>query len=926
MIRLMRVCWVDYTPKKDDGSPPTVRVTGRFANGERAVRFIRGCRPHCYVPKNTDVAELPDDVELLDVDMGYETYRGKSVEKLTVRHPKQVNDVEDTFRTWESDIPFYRRATWDYGLSGYIRVPDEANVHIDDVETEIDSEDVEPIEPRVVIGDIEVYDEEKRSFEAMTDATDAPIVAVTLYDTYTEETVLGIVDPERQASGKEVKINIDAHWGDHELAEQFVDDADITFIQAETETDLLNTVIGQIQEWRPDMLSGWNWIDFDHEYLTDRARELEDVDVHDFSDIGGVGGRSVEKRIKGLPAFDQMAAYDDKVTRSENRSNALEYVANEELGIGKVDAVDVATAYEQDRGRLAAYNLLDVQLCAALTAKHGIEEFYGDLADLTGIQSSDAFYEKRLVDGWIASRAGDDQVLPNQTDKDIPEPAGGLVLSPSDGVTEDVAVLDLKSLYPSSIISCNISPETMIVTEGSVDLDLDDVITIPGMPEKEDDVGGQITEDDINWTESSSDMPWSQRPKQFSLNRQGIVAEAAEGPFHVRERFKVLRDDFGPEDGQYLVYDRKQGAVKVVHNSMFGVLNSDYFRLAEAGMGDSITGVSRYVLWRAAEYVRSLGYEVIYGDTDSVMIKLEGGRSQHEKVLDAKGLAAQLNDHMGTVADDLGIPEDHPFIDADEMPHDLPDGSNHLWQFEFEKLYDSFLQAGTKKRYCGKLAWKEGKDIGDDADPDVTGFESQRADVPKITAEVQTEMIKRVLRGDGFAGVSDYLQEKIAEIREQGSLDEIGIPKSIGKPLVQYPNMARVRAAEHSNRHLGKDYGPGDTMWMFYASRTPVGVEGTDVFGIEWNEGIPEGYEVNEEKTIVKAFESALTPIIEEVGWSFEEVREGKRTQAAEEAIEVSGDPFASHSSDDADGDDPSDETEDDAEGSDEQWTGAEAW
>ena len=910
---LMRVTWVDYTPKKDDGSRPTVRVAGRTEDGEREIKYVDGCLPHCYVRESAGFAHDGEDYSVVDVESGYESYDGQPLKKVTVEHPKQVNAIEKLVDySWESDIPFYRRATWDYGLSGYIRVPSEpSNVHIDEIETEIDSEEVDPIEPRVLVADIEVYDEQTRSFEEMKDAADSPIVAISGYDTYSEQFVLGIVDPEGDAEGSDVKDEMAQHWGDHDLAEEYVDEADISFVQADSEADLINTFIGKVQSWRPDLLSGWNWIDFDHEYLVERARKVEGVDEHDFSDVGGVGGRSVEKSIKGLPGFDQMAAYEDKVTRSENRSSSLEYVANEEVGVGKIEAVDVATAYEQDRSRLAAYNLLDVQLCAAITDKHSIEEFYLDLGDLTGIQAYDVFYEKRLVDGWIATRADRDQILPNQRERDIPEPAGGLVLSPSDGVTDNVAVFDLKSLYPSSGQTCNISPETRVDSPEEAD------VVIPGMPEKAEDVGGSITEDDINWDNWDDELPWSQRPKGFSFEEQGIIAEAMEGPFHERERYKTIRDDFGPDDDHYVVYDRKQGAVKVVHNSMYGVLNSDYYRLADPGMGDAITGVSRYVLWRAAEFLEDLGYEVIYGDTDSVFVVIPGDKDLKGQLLDATGLVNQLNDHMSTVAEDLGIPEDHPYVDASELPHELDDDSNHLWYFEFEKFYESFLQAGSKKRYAGKLAWKEGKTIDDDADPDVTGFESQRADVPKITAEVQTEVIKRVLRGDSFSRVSEYVRSKIEEIREQADLDEIGIPKSLSKPLDEYPNMARVRAARHSNQHLGKEYGPGDTMWMFYAQRTPVGVEGTDVFGIDWNEEIPEDYEVDEEKTITKAFESALKPILDEVGWTFSEVRAGKQAQSAEESTDFDGDPFQSRTE--------SSENES-SEGSGEEWSGAEAW
>lgn len=904
---LIRVTAIDYRPKQDEGDP-TVIVCGRSADGDRVRRYVNGCWPHCYIPENDDLSDGVEGAEIRSIESGYESYDGQSVKRVTVSHPKQINAIEEAARyTWESDFPFFRRVTWDYDLSGYVRVPEETNCSIDHIETDIDSESVETIEPRSLIGDIEV-DPSDDSFREMQEQAERPVISFSAFDTYSEEFFLGLVDPEEQADGAEIKAEMRDHWDDHDLAAEMVDDADITFLQVDTETDLLNAVIGQVIEWQPDLLSGWNWIDFDHQYLLDRMRKLDDVDHHLLSDVGSVGGYKTETLIDGIPGFDQMAAYEDKVTRSENRSSSLEYVANEELDIGKVDSVDISESYAADRSRLAAYNLLDVQLCVALTDVHSIEEFYFDLAQLSGIQVYDAFSEKRLVDGWIASRRDDDQILPNETDREIPEPAGGLVLTPSDGVSKNVAVLDLKSLYPSSIITANISPETM--TDGPDDAD----VVIPGMPETESDAGGSIDEDDLNWDDWDDDLPWSLRPKGFRLDQQGLIAEAAEGPFFERKRYKTLRNDFGPDEQQYLVYDRKQGAVKVVHNSMYGVLNSSYYRLATPGMGDSITGVSRYVLWRAAEYIDNMGYDVVYGDTDSVLVQIPDDKLLREKLLDAKGICNELNSFMDEVATDLGIPEDHPFIDGSEMPHEVDDDTNHLWSFEFEKFYDSFVQYGKKKRYAGKLAWKEGKKIDGTADPDITGFESQRADVPKVTAEVQTQIIKMVLNERSFDEVSDYLQEEIEKVRQASAIDEIGIPKSISKPLDEYPNGPRVRAAQHSNEYLGSEFGPGDTYWMFYAARVPTGIEGTDVFGVEWNEEIPSGYEIDEEKTITKSFESALEPIIEEVGWTFSELRSGKQAQAAEEGTGFEGDPF--------------DEDEDPSDGSDEEdeWEGAEQW
>lgn len=894
---VMRVTWVDYTPKHDEGGPAIVRLCGRSADGERMQRYIRGCRPHCYVPAETDLSRPRENVDIMDVETGFETYDGVPVKRVELRHPKEVNTLDDMVPTFESDIPFYRRVSWDHGLTGYVEVPPETNVPIEEVNTDITEADLdEAIHPKVVIGDIEVVQDGSKSFAEMQDAVEDPVIAVTLYDTWTEEFVLVVVDPEGMVEGSAVKGHLDDHWEGHDLASKYTSEVDIELVRTQSEVELFEVVINRVRDMNPDLLSGWNWIDFDHKYLTERAELLDGVDHHRLSQLSGVGGRKVETSIKGLPGFDQLAAYDDKVNRSESRSLSLEYVASEELGVGKLESVDIWTAYQNDRSRLAAYNLLDVQLCAALTDKHDIEGFYADLADLSGILTYDAFYEKRLVDGWVASRADDDQVLPNQTGDPIPEPAGGIVLSPSDGIKENVAVLDLKSLYPSSIISCNISPETMTTDPDEAD------VVIPGMPEKAEDVGGSIEPSDVNWDDWDEDLSWSQRPKGFTLEEQGIISEAAEGPFVERARYKDLRDQHDVGTDAHNVYDRKQGAVKVVHNSMYGVLNSDYYRLATPGLGDAITGVSRYVLWRAAEYCRDRGYDVVYGDTDSVLIKFPEDKSLEDCILDAKGLNSELNDHMSKVAEDLGIPGDHPHLDGS-----LHDDGRHAWLFEFEKFYGSFFQAGSKKRYAGNVKWYEGQWVDD---VDVTGFESERSDVPEITAEAQTGVIQRVLDGESFVSVSKYVQGLIERVRDAEDLSEIGVPKSISKPIEEYPPMPRVRAVKHSNKHLGTEFDAGDTPWMYFVERVPAGRESTDVIALDWDDEIPEGYDIDKTRTVNKSFESALKPVLQEVGWSFSEVRSGLKRKRAEESTDFEGDPFSAATSE------GSDSTDDDGDAS----------
>lgn len=940
MYETLRIMDVDYLPRREpsgyNAKDLGVRIYGRTASGSRRTIVVTGCRPCCYVPQDeylrSSVEYETDDWQVLDHEAGYQgidpVEGGRvSLHRLTLAHPKQVGRIADEFdRTWEADVPFRRRVAWDHGLSGYVRVPEQASrVHISDVETDVDPEEIDPIEPRVVVGDIEVVDESDRSFEAMKRVADAPIVSATWYDSYDDEFYVYLVDPDDRAEPSAVKAEVREHWGDHDLAGTYVEEADITLLQLDSEIELLQSTVAYFQQSDPDVAVGWNFVDFDWYYLLERMQQNDDVvSFHRMSPVHRVeyrkinpDGRGVESAVVGLPAFDQMSGLDQQ-TYGEWRSKSLEFVASEELGVGKIPGISVAEAYETDRSQMTAYNLLDVQLCVALTEHHGIEEFFLDLADIAGVQIGDTWSEKRVVDSYIGRRCGDDSVLPTHEEREIETPAGGLVLTPGDGVYDLVAVFDLKSLYPSGIVTGNISPETMCPID-------DADFVVPGMPESEADVGGSIDPSDINWTDDDPSLPWSQRPKGFRMDVQGVLAEAAEEMFPEREKYKRRRDEHAPGSQGYVVNDNRQGGVKVVHNSLFGVQNSKYYRLARNGIGDAITGLSRYVLWRTAEYVEDLGYDVIYGDTDSVLVSLDYGddREVEDAILDGKGLVQQINDHMTTVADDLDLPDPHPFVDAAEMPHDLPEDANHLWSFEFEKLYGRFLQVGSKKRYAGTLVWKEGAER--DGDLSVTGFESERSDSMEITAEVQRGVLKRVLDGCGFSEVSSYVRDQIDRFdRESDTLHEIGVPWNLSKPLEgegSYGNLPRARAARFSNEHLGKEYAPGDDFRGYYVRRTPTFVPETDVMALDWTDTIPEGYEVDWTKTISKAFESALTPIVEEVGWTFKEVRTGGQNQPAvdESVFAFHGDPWAEGSAESTE-ETSTEESDDDV------FSGAGAW
>jgi DNA polymerase elongation subunit (family B) len=902
--KLLRVTDLDY--KEHDGEV-TVRVVGRDENGDRDMKKVGGTESYAFFPPH----ETADQDCVVREEHGFEGYDGRPLKKVVTKLPKNVGQIRDDFSvSYEADIPFSRRVAGDYGLSGYIRVPDREYCDISEIESDVDESDVDSIKPRVVMADIEALPDYGVDFDEFTEEAPGEIIMITAYDTHTDEYDVFVLDPDREVEPKEVKAHLGDHWNGHELASEYVQ-ADIDLTIADTESALLNSFLDYIERVRPDLLSGWNWEDFDHRYILNRMERVDGVDRWRMSDVGGITHNyrndleTTVARIDGLPGFDMMRAYCDQMVFSDWRSKALDYVSQEELGVGKVEDINITKGYEKDRSRLTAYNIIDTQLLVALDDMADIHGFFYQLSDLTSVPIYDTFSAMRLVDGFVLSRRGDDEILPSIDKDEVDNAEGGLVLSPSSGISEWVGVIDLKSLYPSSIMTGNISKETMTNDNDEAD------IIVPWMPAKEDDFGGVIEREDIVFD--------AERGQGLKLDHEGIMPKYLKLLFNEREEMKNKRNRYDPNTPMYQVWDHKQSAVKVIMNSFFGVSNNKYYRLSSAELGDTITGLSRFVLWTGVEICEELGYEVLYGDTDSVMISLaEDGEFDHlseseamEKVVErGEEVERRINEEIGRVADDIGIGETHPFLDLNELPHNLPGDENHAWAFEFEKLFRRFFQHGKKKRYAGGCVWKEGQYIRDEngvitPKPSITGYESERSDSPELTEDAQPEVIKMILDDADFSEVSDYIKGLCDDIRSQDiELRKIAKPGTINNPLHSYSSPTHsIRASIYSNEHLGYDWSHGDQPWIYYINKTPPMKPSTDVLALEWWDDIPDEFQLDSEKHIEKALDRPLRPMLKEVGWDFDELAAGAKTEGVELEDSNNSNPFADNA-DDGDDDD----------------------
>ncbi|QLD88583.1 DNA polymerase elongation subunit [Natronomonas salina] len=865
------VTQVDYTIEgSGNDEHPVLHVFGRTEDHDTVHARVYGFRPYFYTPvSDLDLAvdaeeplsvsdvvdsrldedrltgvETYGDLEEEGEDVGdraddelvvYESIRGEELAKVFGQTPRDVGQLRDRFDHYEADILFPNRLLIDKDITSGVRVPvrelDDGSLKIH--HTEIETTDL-TVSPRVHTLDIEVDD--RHGFPEDGEQT---IICLTSHDSGRDEYVVWLYESPEGVPGPEAVAGYEP-IGDGEV------DVDVRAFSEEA--DMLVDYLDYVDETDPDVLTGWNFDDFDAPYLIDRIDRLQGRHDRLNSDRlsrvdevwdSGWGGPDV----KGRVVFDLLYAYQ-RTQFSELDSYRLDAVGEEELGVGKERYTgDIGDLWEEDPERLLEYNLRDVELCVELDRKQNIVPFWVEVASFVGCKLEDATTPGDAVDMYVLHKIHGEYALPSKGQQESEDYEGGAVFDPISGVKEMVSVLDLKSLYPMCMVTINASPETKVD------------------PERYD-----------------GETYVAPNGTHFRKEPDGMIRAMVDELLEEREQKKSLRNENDPGSDAYETYDRQQAAVKVIMNSLYGVLGWDRFRLYDKEMGAAVTATGRDVIEFTESAAAELDKEVIYGDTDSVMLELGSDVSKE----DAIEQSFEIEEHINAAYDEF----------AAEL-----NAEDHRFEIEFEKLYRRFFQAGKKKRYAGHIVWKEGKDVDD---IDITGFEYKRSDIAPITKEVQKRVLEMIVTGEDPEGIKDYVHEVIQRVQAgEVSLDEIGIPGGIGKKLDNYDtDTAQVRGAKYANLLLGTNFASGSKPKRLYLKKVHPeffrGVESEmgldpsedplygefkrdpDVICFEFDDQVPDAFEVDYEKMLDKTLKGPIARILEAMDISWDEVKSGQ--------------------------------------------------
>jgi DNA polymerase-2 len=526
-----------------------------------------------------------------------------------------------------------------------------------------------------------------------------------------------------------------------------------------SERELLDAFCAWLVDYDPDVIIGWNVVNFDLWYLQRVAEKLNyrlvlgrgGAQAH-WRDLDDDGDRKTVN-IPGRVVLDGIEVLRTATFRFESFS--LENVSREILGTGKLlhgddRGTQIGELFEKDKDRLAAYNLRDCELVWEIFASAGLLEFAVARSQMTGLNMDrlggsvaafDYLYLPQL------HRRG--YVAPNASRELVGSP-GGFVLDSQPGIFDHVLVLDFKSLYPSIIRTFRIDPLGLAL----------------GLAESEDN------------------------PR--------VIAGFQGGRFSREEHILpgIIEQLWARRDEAKARGDAAQSqAIKIIMNSFYGVLGTSGCRFFDARLASSITRRGHQIIQETRDYIESLGERVIYGDTDSVFVWLQDVASDAQAQERGEILQAQLNRWW------TGRLEEEYQLDS-------------VLELEFETHFHRFLMPtvrgsdkGSKKRYAGVVT------RGGEPELVFKGLENVRTDWTLLARRFQSELYRRVFFNEPYL---DYVKEVTAGVSSGEFDSELVYRKRLRRRLDDYQRNIppHVQAAR-----LSVERGAGSTRrgdWVEY--------------------------------------------------------------------------------------------------------------
>src|SRR3989344_4298269 len=706
--------FIIYPTYENSSDSTQIHLFGKLENEESFVS-IHDFTPYFYV-KTSDIKKISKYLKKFKTEeTKLKTFKDENVTKLSSQNQTELNNLYKAIHkivyTYEADIKPHYRFLMDNKLLGNIDI--DSSSHYESSEKinriyqnpEIKASKTE-FKPNLVIASID-----------------------TEWDDLGNLTCIGI------HSEKLSKVFMVTK---HKLK---------NVLSCTSEAQCLEKFRDEIISLDPDIITGWNFIDFDlpnlkilfekHKIPFDLGRNNSSIRLRIESNFF----RSSSADIPGRQAIDALNLIRDPfikeaptIKHANFESYTLEDVSQSLLKKGKLIKgkkrhEEIVSLYktntEKSHQALADYNLLDCQLVYEILEKTHLIDLAIERSQLTGLPIDRQTASIAAFDSlYIREANSRNLVSPTSVYVQKPEKiTGGYVKDSIPGIYHSVLILDFKSLYPSILKTFNIDPSSLLEKKPSKILKPTEIIETPN--------------------------------KAYFKNQNGILPDIITKLHKAREKAKSQKRELASY------------AIKIIMNSFWGVLASPNCRYFNFDMASSITAFARQIIQLTAKEIeKEYKFSVIYSDTDSIFL--------HTNLEKQKALS-------------LG-PEIAKYINSFYKSYVSKNYSRESFlELEFEKLYISMLipklrgkleTAGAKKRYAGLKLLPNNKE-----EVEIVGLEAIRGDWTDAAQDFQVQLLEKVFHKQEIAS---FIKSYIKELKS-GKLDKKLIyTKSIRKDLKEY--------------------------------------------------------------------------------------------------------------------------------------------
>ncbi|EDR05542.1 uncharacterized protein LACBIDRAFT_251819 [Laccaria bicolor S238N-H82] len=517
------------------------------------------------------------------------------------------------------------------------------------------------------------------------------------------------------------------------------------------EAKMLHSWRDFVEQVDPDVVIGYNIAGFDFPYLMDRAKAIKAIK---FPYLGKLKNVKVETKNTHFSskAYGQRDSKDTPLDgrlqldvlqfmqrEHKLRSYTLNSVCAQFLGEQKEDVhhsviTELQNGTPESRRRLAVYCLKDAYLPQRLLDKLMCFVNYIEMARVTGVPFNYLLSRGQSIKvlSQLFRKANDEgYVVPSMKGEGSDEQyEGATVIEPKKGYYDvPIATLDFSSLYPSIMMAHNLCYTTLL-----------DKATIDRL--------GLVK--DVDYIQTPNNDLFATTKK-----RKGLLPTILEDLISARKRAKAdLKKETDPF--KKAVLDGRQLALKISANSVYGFTGATIGKLPCLAISSSVTSYGRQMIEKTkqeveAEYCIANGHthdaEIIYGDTDSVMVRF--GPNDLAKVM-----------ALGIEAADLVTAK---FVKPIKL--------------EFEKVYYPYLLI-SKKRYAG-LYWTK---VDKYDKMDSKGIETVRRDNCRLVSTVIETCLHKMLIDRDVRSAEDYTKQTIADLlQNKVDMSQLVITKALSK-------------------------------------------------------------------------------------------------------------------------------------------------